>query len=370
MKLKHFLRYPWDIRAARQCLSARPENQFSPNADDSKVIALDLYTDTMLVDCARHLACIAAHASQIGSPVILRCDKWMLAAIAHKPLGADFLSMPHVSWIDPQDSLPDNCLALSDIHAKRSGRPLGGVQFVSMMVGSEPVANTPVMPYPMFPRQILETTTDRMATLRQGSRAGIFFGGNLKARYGRETMMEHFGVMPRLEMIQTVKANFADRVEPLESNGDARKIVLRDSQTHPIDGSQWMSILARHRFFLCCPGASQPVCHNLIESISVGAIPLIEYGDRLTPKLIDGVNAICFRGREGLIQAIKRIDRLSIQQLDQMTLAAIDHYDTHWDGARFLRNVRDGKDAVKAGAISMPFHDRNLYGQPANSQAA
>jgi hypothetical protein len=138
-------------------------------------------------------------------------------------------------------------------------------------------------------------------------------------------------------------------------------IVLADSRVQSIAASQWLTTLAKTRFFVCCPGASQPMCHNLIEAMSVGTVPLIEYGDRVTPQLRDGENAICFQGKAGLLNAIDRIDQLSSDEMLRLSRGAARFYDEHLCGKNFLAALRDGRLDLSSRRICMPFHDRNFY---------
>ncbi|EMI17354.1 ATPase [Rhodopirellula maiorica SM1] len=147
------------------------------------------------------------------------------------------------------------------------------------------------------------------------------------------------------------------------ANDAAVPIRLQDSAETPIAPSQWLPFLAQHRFFVCCPGAAQPMCHNLIEAMSVGTIPLIEYGDRLRPQLTDGENAICFRGADGLRDAIDRIHQLSASRLDEMSQSAAAYYDNHLCGKTFLAAFRDGTLDLTKRQIVMPFHSENFFSQ-------
>ena len=358
MKWKHVLRYPFDIRIAEKHLSAGPPSRL--NCDDV-TIGLDLFTDQMLFDCGRHLTCIAASANKIDSHVVLRCNRLMLAAIAHKSHGRQFLSMPNVRWISPHESFPSDSLVLMDIDRSCANRSLDGQRSVAMLIGREVVPQAPVMPYPMHPNQINESTDQRVESFRSQPKAGIFFAGNQKTRYGRETMQNEFGVLPRLAILSELRRCFPDRIAARDSAGSDDRIVLRDSATDPIAGKDWMTVLAAHRFFLCCPGASQPVCHNVIEAMSVGAIPLIEYSDRFHPELVDGVNAICFQGCRGLVDAVRRIDSMSEQKRSLLTENVCDYFDEHLDGATFLKRLRDSRNTDSIDQISMPFHDRNFF---------
>lgn len=358
MRLKHLLRYPFDIRIADQQLAAVEKTAF--NADAS-TIGLDLYTDQLLIDGGRHLACLAAFADKIGSTMTLRCSRLLLAAVAHKPYGGRLLSMPHVRWIDSSQSFPARSLVLLDVDGARTDRDLRRQRTVAMLVGRDPVDKTLIMPYPMHPTQIANLTPEELDTLRAKPKAGIFFAGNQNRRYGRESMRNEFGVLPRLEVLSVLRQQFGHQITDRESDGRRDQIVLRNSDTDPIAARDWMSMLASHRFFICCPGASQPTCHNAIEAMAVGAIPIIEYADRFHPKLVDGDNAVCFQGEKGLAVAIRRIESMSPEKQSRMSANACAYYDEHLDGAKFLKRLRDELNTDFVDQLSMPFHDRNLF---------
>ncbi|QEF99365.1 hypothetical protein Mal15_34290 [Stieleria maiorica] len=358
MKLKHLLRYPFDIRVAEEHLA-------SPSKVDVETteatIGIDLYSDQMLFDGGRHLACLAASAGKIGSKVILRCSRWLLAAIAHKSHGGRFLSMPNVCWIDPQATFPPQSLVLLDTDGGQADRVLSRQRTVAMLIGRDPVDKTLVMPYPMHPQQITDATEAREDMLRRRIKAGIFFAGNQNRRYGRDSMHHEFGVLSRLEILSTLRSHFDVRIATRDSGGRDDQIVLRDSASDPIPAQDWMNTIAAHQFFLCCPGASQPVCHNAIEAMSVGTIPILEYADRFHPELVDGVNAICFRGRKGLVAAIRRIDSMPPEKRARLSRNVCQHYDAHLDGGRFLKRLRDELNTDFVDQVSMPFHNRNFY---------
>lgn len=364
--LKHLLRYPFSIRVARKCL-----NEQSFCANDHPPIALDLYTDQMLVDCGRHLGCIAAHARRIGSPLLLRCSRLLLSAIANKLLGPDFLSMEGVSWVAASGTLPEGTLTFSDAapaenepaENELSERDQTGLRIVQILLGRDRIPEIPAMPYPMHPNQILDCTPNRLNELRKQPKAGLFFAGNQKSRYGRDTMIQEFGVTSRLDILSELQSCFPDRIAKRHANGTPNQIVLRDSGHDPIAPTDWMQVISEHQFFICCPGASQPVCHNVIESIAAGVIPIIEYGDRMNPHLTDGENAVCFRGRDGLREAVARIDRMSADEIQRLSTNAACYYDEHLDGAAFLQNARDHGTLEHQGRVSMPFHNVNLYSE-------
>jgi hypothetical protein len=54
--------------------------------------------------------------------------------------------------------------------------------------------------------------------------------------------------------------------------------------------------LSHFNFFLACPGFIMPYSHNVVEAMSVGAIPVIQdtYAHMFFPTLKHNINAIIF----------------------------------------------------------------------------
>ncbi|WP_149497273.1 glycosyltransferase family protein [Roseiconus lacunae] len=361
MKLKHLLRYPSQIRLAKSLLRSRKPLETEPRG----ILGIDLYTDHLLFDCARHLTCIAAVAQQSGYAVNLRCTKSMLAALAHKPLGRSFLGMQHVRWLGSRQIFPAHAVVLTDVLEYHANRVHAGQHLISMLIGNDVVPGTTVMPYPMHPNQISVRTLADRNRLRSREKRGIFFAGNQKQRYGRAKMQNHFGVLSRLEIVATLREAFPELLDAQRED----RLVLVDTSVEKIEQQKWISKLAEHQFFVCCPGASQPMCHNVIEAMSVGVIPIIEYDDRFYPSLQDGENCIAFRGRRGLVHAVKRIQSMTRLERDRMSANVCRYFDRNLDGCEFLGKLFRAGRSREIRFVSMPFHDKNFF-DPAAVEAS
>ncbi len=350
MQLKNIVRFPVDIRRAKSILASKTK---PPIGLPERPIALDLYTDQLLFDCGRHFASLEHYSREIDSPFFVRCSAMMLAAISRKQHGAEMLAEEHATWIPPHGNLPSDALVFRDI-ASLTGRTMPNEPSIEMLIGRDIPEGLPVMPYPMHPATLRTVSDERLVDLRsQFDRRGILFAGSQKTKYGHAKMERSFGVLSRLHILDIIKnhARATDRVP----------VVMRDSSTKPIAASNWLDFLAQHRFFVCCPGAAQPMCHNLIESMSVGTIPLIEYGDRVRPALRDDETAICFRGEQGLRDALDRIQAMSDERLDAMAIRVAEFYDRHLCGKAFLRSLRDTPMGEPPLSIVMPFHSENFF---------
>ena len=358
MQLKSFLRYPIDIHRARRLLADRTERR--PELHQRPIV-LDLRTPQLLFDCGRHLASLSHYAQQAGSSFYVRSSSMMLAAMSRKIHGGEMLSDAGSHWLSTSETLPEDALVLCDYVPKPDSNDTR--QYVQMLIGADIDRSLPVMPYPMHPATLRTTDESDLQTLRANDRrCDIFFAGNQKSRYGDEKMQRNFAVQSRLELLATLRQRFPDEiVETATGVSKQQPIALVDSRLHPTPACDWLPTLSRAEFFLCCPGSSQPTCHNLIEAMCVGTIPLIEYGDRVTPALRDGETAICFKGRGELIDSVSRILAMPPQEKRRLRENVIMFFEEHLRGERFLARLRDGQIGSQPKQICMPFHETNFY---------
>lgn len=366
--IKALLRFPANIGRANEYLSnKKPES--APAAAASPIV-LDLHTPQMLFDSGRHPACLAISARLSGSPVVLRCSRLLLAEFSRKQFGEALLSDPGVTWVSPGTSIQDHTLVLYDTIKPPADLPATANAF-RMMIGRDVVSGVPVMPYPMHPTTLSKIQRHDLASLRESQRSvKLFFAGLQQERYGRSRIETAFGVQSRISLLNVLRQHRGQRVRPTLKNADRDSMIVVNSQTDPIAADQWFTTLAKTDFFLCCPGAAQPMCHNVVEAMSVGAIPLIEYGDRFTPHLTDGVNAVCFRGKPDLKKTLDRIDQMTEDRIHTIRGNVVKYYEEHLRGDRFLAGLRDGQTDSASGWISMPFNDKNFFRGPAIARAA
>lgn len=78
-------------------------------------------------------------------------------------------------------------------------------------------------------------------------------------------------------------------------------------------------------FFIAPPGNGMPHCHNIMEALSRGCVPITNYDRWLMPQLQDGVNCLSFRDKEGLERALS----MNEDEVKKMRQAAKDYYDRY-----------------------------------------
>ena len=353
--IKAVARYRQNTQRAEQYLSYKPP---SDSTLTERPLVLDLHTPQLLFDSGRHPMCIAMNARLAGSPTYVRCNRLLLGELARKQFGKDLLTDPAVTWLAATETIPDGSFVLTDTPNMPPDLDAGS-HCVEMMIGRDIVDGVPVMPYPMHPATLSKLKGIDLSELRSRPKlVQLLFAGRLDSHYGNPRIERAFGVTNRIVMLKTIHQYLGDRVATsIGESSSAKPITLVDSRSHGIAAADWLPTLASTNFFLCCPGAAQPMCHNVIEAMSVGAIPVLEYADRFVPSLQDNVNAICFRGTGRLCDALDRIDQLSAEQVQRIRANVIDHYDRYLRGDQFLRNICNANVAK----VSMPFNNKNFF---------
>ena len=148
----------------------------------------------------------------------------------------------------------------------------------------------------------------RIASARRSDRdIGVLFAGNISPKvYDNPITAELFGILTRHEYISTLRSHFdkSSMVFPgsyeefnrdLEKGVYAQKIVICDASTFRIPHSEWFEVLGRARYFLSPPGVLQPFCHNTVEAMAVGAVPILQYPEVYQPDLSKAGAAVAFR---------------------------------------------------------------------------
>ena len=101
----------------------------------------------------------------------------------------------------------------------------------------------------------------------------------------------------------------------LSSNYQQKCMILSRSKVE-IPNEKWLDVLAKSEFFVCAPGVIMPLCHNAIESMAVGTIPITNSPDWFFPSLIHLKNCIRFTISEDLLEKIELVLTMNQSQVE------------------------------------------------------
>ena len=223
-----------------------------------------------------------------------------------------------------------------------------------------------IMPFPVHPLLNTPDLDKRLEEYRSTRKTmKIFFSGDT-AGYSQARLRYPKVKLPRLVVINTILERLGDDVLLVNDLSDlgnlrgdtyANKCVIVDTGKIWVDSRDWLGYLSRADFFLCPPGIVMPMCHNLIEAMAVGAIPVTNYPEWFDPDLKHMETCIVFDDQEDLIIKLRHAMTMDKSQLEKMRMNVLDYYETHLKQGAFIHKL----ESSRARTISLlQFSERNV----------
>lgn len=203
------------------------------------------------------------------------------------------------------------------------------------------------VPYTMYPHRYMEPDIqENIVVLRdQSKKIRIMFAGNYSQSYQNEFICGIFEKLDRHSIISHLINTNSVRI--IES-GEQREELLEEAycnhlvifqETARIPFDKWLALLAHANFFLAPPGITIPLCHNIIEAMSVGTIPITNYPEWFSPPLQSGQNCLTFTSLEDLDRIMAQALTMSNQEIETLRQGVLAYYDTHLDMKLFLNHT-------------------------------
>lgn len=123
---------------------------------------------------------------------------------------------------------------------------------------------------------------------------GVLLAGNFDERFYTNTVTKNFGLLDRTSIYESI-TNMdtsilisGDKLIKSLRNENYKfynNIFVVDKNQERIKGSDWLYCLSSTKFLICPPGMIMPLCQNVIEALSVGTVPILNYNSWLNPSL-------------------------------------------------------------------------------------
>jgi hypothetical protein len=174
-------------------------------------------------------------------------------------------------------------------------------------------------------------------------RVGIIMSGNFDEKiYNSNTINKNFGINNRWEIYNQVLLNQnlveitgQELIDNLDKNIYLDKFILMKWQNGAIPIQKWRYYLSSAKFLFCAPGMTMPLCHNVIEAMSVGVIPILNYQNWLNPSLENNVNCLVYNSFDQIDFIIEKALLLSQDKLLIMQEEVIKYYDLYYKSYNF-----------------------------------
>lgn len=195
------------------------------------------------------------------------------------------------------------------------------------------------VPFPMHPLLYALGADGDVPRLRESRRtARLLFAGNQSATAYAAESVARFGLVARHALLKRVHAALGpdELVEVRDAaalvardDGYRRQFLLVDSTRCWISRERWLPTLASADFFLAPPGVVMPLCHNVVEAMAVGTIPVTEYDAYFPVPLEHGRTCIAFRGADDLVVKLREVLALDAAAISAMRREVCRYYDEH-----------------------------------------
>ena len=177
----------------------------------------------------------------------------------------------------------------------------------------------------------------RTELLRNPKKIRLLFAGAY-AGYANGPIGRRLGKMERGEIVDvfrthehTVVITSSAELEAVLRGPRTTNYYWIDTARFRVPAERWLEILSYVEVFLCPPGVTTPMSHNAIESMAMGAIPLINYPEWFHPRLVDDVSCLAFSDTASLAHQLDSIRDLPDEELGRLRRNALDYYEQSLD---------------------------------------
>lgn len=205
-----------------------------------------------------------------------------------------------------------------------------------------------IMPYPIHPLHSGADLAERLEALRKNQKTlRVFFSGDTKG-YTKNRIHYPNTKLPRLQVIETILERLVDQTIHVKDETTLRGLlagdyinscIIVDTSKLWVDPASWLTHLSKTDFFICPPGYCMPMCHNVIEAMAVGAIPIINYPEWFNPTLTDMENCIVFGDQKDLIRKMRIVLEMDQQQVSEIRDKVIYYYENHLSPRKFIKEI-------------------------------
>lgn len=207
-----------------------------------------------------------------------------------------------------------------------------------------------LLPFPMHPNIYSKGLYREVKDIREKERSIriIFSGNTAESAYSNKIFKEYFKILNRIEIIDSIISELGpnelfvvrnqqdlDAISNTDCTSKAVVYIWKWTNSFAtgmeikVKVNEWLHFLGSADFFLCCPGVIIPHSHNAIEAMSVGTIPILQYGKWMNPVLVHGENCIYFTDEDDLIRKIKDIVVMDPKQIKKIRNNVINYYEKY-----------------------------------------
>ncbi|MEM6523792.1 MAG: hypothetical protein AAF693_08375 [Bacteroidota bacterium] len=164
----------------------------------------------------------------------------------------------------------------------------------------------------------------------------VGFAGNLNEKFYDQIEFQDENYLSRCQLVAYIQkhlshllfqpTSYSEYLNAIQVGKHKKKICIIDRRQVNLNLEQYLDFLRRCRFSLCPPGITMIYSHNLVESLSVGCVPILQYAHRLQPQLTNLENCLTFHNADDFIDVISKVCNDKIEALEVLSSNAFKFY--------------------------------------------
>lgn len=201
----------------------------------------------------------------------------------------------------------------------------------------------PYFAHPQFYRQGIYSKVKDMRDKVRNIR--VLFAGTFPEASDNHNLK--FPIMPRHDVLRVICDSFPDIISFFPERERNSKIAFFASDVpgdniykHQLSVPDYIETVARSDFSINPPGFIMPQSHNVIEALSVGTIPILNYASFMRPRLKHMENCIEFSDADSLKAAIRMTVDMDETTVNNLRRGALSYYDEFVDPWRVGEKIR------------------------------
>ena len=200
----------------------------------------------------------------------------------------------------------------------------------------------PYFAHPEFYRTGLHNAVLNMR--RRERNVKIFFAGGYNTHYSENF---RFPILSRDKILRHLIEQFEWAIKAdADKNGVKSILFVSPSDggsldKHKLSIQDYIDTMSRSEFFICPPGCVHPHSHNLVEAMSVGAIPITNYHSYMRPPLTPDGNCLAFSTLQELEIAVNRALHMHVGEVQRLRESVISYYDEHLKPENFGKKLME-----------------------------
>jgi len=173
----------------------------------------------------------------------------------------------------------------------------------------------------------------------------VFYAGNCAPSYRNSVIREKFGLLDRVSMLHAVRISFTNDIRAAANitgilSGDIQSgITILERGVNYVKPRNLLKVLSRCSFILVPPGVVMPQTHFIVEGMSVGCIPILQYRKMFSPSLEHNLNCLYFRDEADLTDVVRNALAMSQSDIARLRANVNAYFRSHLSVESVVKNI-------------------------------